>query len=72
MLKLIIWQATRKIAKSIHIEGHNIARYESDVADPASVYKDPARRALCLKMYGNICFDTRESYVNFPWSSERR
>ena len=50
----------------------NIARYEADVADPASVYKDPAGRALYLKMYGNICFDTRENYVNFPWSSERR
>lgn len=50
----------------------NIARYEADVADPASVYNDPARRGLYLKMYGNICFDTRGNYVNFPWSSERK
>ena len=50
----------------------NIARYEADVADPGSVYRDPALRALYLKMYGNICFDTRENYVNFPWSSERK
>ena len=21
-------------------------------------------------MYGNICYDTRDQYVNFPWSSE--
>jgi ribose transport system substrate-binding protein len=50
----------------------NIAQYESDLADPAGVYADPARRAAYLKMYGNICYDTRDRYVNFPWSSERR
>ena len=50
----------------------NIARYEADVADPGSVYRDPALRASYLKMYGNICFDTRENFVNFPWSSERK
>jgi ribose transport system substrate-binding protein len=49
----------------------NIAQYESDVADPGAVFKDPARRATYLKMYGNICYDTRDRYVNFPWSSER-
>lgn len=50
----------------------NIARYESDLADPGAIYADPARRALYLKMYGNICYDTRHQYVNFPWSSERK
>ena len=50
----------------------NISRYEDDVADPGSVYKDPARRASYLKMYGNICFETRDNFVNFPWSSERK
>lgn len=50
----------------------NIARYEADVADPASVYKDPVRRASYLKMHGSICFDSRANYVNFPWSSERK
>jgi ribose transport system substrate-binding protein len=48
----------------------NIADYERDVADPAAVYADPARRASYLKMYGNICFDTRQEFINFPWSSE--
>ena len=33
---------------------------------------DKARRDVYLKMYGNICYDTRDQYVNFPWSSERR
>ncbi len=50
----------------------NIAQYEADIADPGSVYRDPARRAAYLRMYGNICYDTRDQYVNFPWSSERK
>lgn len=48
----------------------NIAAYERDTANPGEVYADPARRASYLKMYGNICFDTRQQYINFPWSSE--
>jgi len=50
----------------------NIAQYESDLANPGGVYADPARRDAYLKMYGNICFDSRDQYVNFPWSSERK
>lgn len=50
----------------------NIAQYEADLADPASVYRDPMRRDEYLKMYGNICYDTRDQYVNFPWSSEQK
>ena len=50
----------------------NIARYEPEVADPESVYKDPALRASYFEMYGNICFDSRQHFVNFPWSSERK
>lgn len=48
----------------------NIADYERDSAEPAAVYADPARRASYLKMYGNICFDTRDEFIDFPWSSE--
>ena len=48
----------------------NIARYESDLENPGEVYRDPVRRDTYLKMYGNICYDTRDQYVNFPWSSE--
>jgi len=36
-----------------------------------AIYRDPARRDAYLRMYGNICYDTRDRYVNFPWSSER-
>lgn len=50
----------------------NIAQYESDTIDPASVYRDGKRRDEYLRMYGNICYDTRDQYLNFPWSSERR
>ena len=50
----------------------NIAQYEEDLANPGRVWADPARRAAYLKMYGNICYDSRDQYVNFPWSSERK
>ena len=50
----------------------NIAQYEADLADPAAVYADPVRRDSYLRMYGNICYDTRDQYVNFPWSSEAK
>jgi ribose transport system substrate-binding protein len=50
----------------------NIAAYEADLADPAAVYHDPVRRTAYLRMYGNICYDTRDRYINFPWSSERK
>ena len=50
----------------------NIAQYERDVANPGTVYSDPKRRNAYLRMYGNICFDSRDRYLNFPWSSERR
>jgi ribose transport system substrate-binding protein len=50
----------------------NIARYEADLENPAAVFNDPARRDAYLRMYGNICYDTRDQYVSFPWSSERK
>jgi ribose transport system substrate-binding protein len=50
----------------------NIGQYETDRADPAAVWRSPARRDSYLRMYGNICYDTLGQYVNFPWSSERR
>jgi len=56
----------------IALTSANIASYEADIGDPAKVYADPMRRDRYLRMYGNICYDTRDQYVNFPWSSERR
>ncbi len=48
----------------------NLAAYEADLANPDAVYSDLARRDAYLRMYGSICYDTRDQYVNFPWSSE--
>jgi ribose transport system substrate-binding protein len=49
----------------------NITQYEADLRDPASVFADPTRHAEYLKEYGNICFDHRDRFLNFPWSSDR-
>lgn len=54
------------------ITADNMAQYEADQADPGAVFADPVRRDGYLKMYGNICADTRDQYLNFPWSSEAR
>jgi ribose transport system substrate-binding protein len=54
------------------LTAQNIKQYENDIANPGAIYADPVRRASYLRMYGNICFDTRNRYINFPWSSERR
>ena len=56
----------------IALSRENMAKYETDLADPAAVFADPARRDTYLRMYGNICYDTRDRYLNFPWSSERK
>ncbi len=56
----------------IAITNENIAAYEADLVDPAAAFNDPIRRDSYLKMYGNICYDTRDQYVNFPWSSEAK
>jgi ribose transport system substrate-binding protein len=53
------------------LEAETLSKYEADLADPGAVYAEPARRGSYLRMYGNICYDTRENYINFPWSSER-
>jgi len=63
-------QAMDTLPQALTLE--NIGQYEADLADPAAVYADPVRRNLYLRMYGNICYDTRDRYLNFPWSSERR
>ena len=48
-----------------------VADFEKDMADPRSVYEDRERRGRYLQMYGSICYDTRDTFLNFPWSSER-
>jgi ribose transport system substrate-binding protein len=63
-------QAMDILPKALTLQ--NLDQYERDVADPGAIYRDPQKQASYLKMYGNICFDTRDQYVNFPWSSERK
>src|SRR5262245_6009959 len=69
------WLAGKSVPQAMDIlpivlTSGNLAHYETDLANPAAVYADPKRRAAYLKMYGNICYATRERYVNFPWTSE--
>ena len=52
------------------ITSENFSDYQRDLNDPGSVYADLGRRDAYLRMYGKICFDTKDEYVNFPWSSE--
>lgn len=71
------WLEGRSVPQAIDIlpkalTRSNIADYERDTANPGAVYADPQRRATYLRMYGNICFDTRDDFINFPWSSETR
>lgn len=63
-------QAMDILPKALTAE--NMAQYEIDLANPAAVFADAKRRASYLSMYGNICYDTRDRYVNFPWSSEKK
>ena len=70
------WMSGRNVPQAMDILPSaisltNIAQYESDLADPGRVWRDPTRRASYLRLYGNICYDTRDNYLNFPWSSER-
>lgn len=50
----------------------NIGQYEADVANPAAVWQSPEMRASYLRMYGNICYETRDQFLNFAWSSESK
>jgi len=69
------WLEGRSVPQAMDIlprmlNAENMSAYEADVADPGAVYGDAVRRDSYLRMYGNICYDTRENYLNFPWSSE--
>ncbi len=70
------WLEGRSVPQGMDIlpralDYENMSSYEADVADPGPVYADATRRDSYLKMYGNSCYDTREDYLNFPWSSEQ-
>lgn len=62
-------QAMDILPKVLTLE--NLAQYEADLRDPESVFATPAKHDEYLREYGNICFETRDQYLNFPWSSDR-
>ncbi|OYU37416.1 MAG: ribose ABC transporter [Pseudorhodobacter sp. PARRP1] len=69
------WLAGKSIPQAIDIlptalSALRLPAYEADIANPGAVFADPARRNSYLKFYGNICYDRRDNYLNFPWSSE--
>lgn len=71
------WLEGKRVPQAMDIlpfalTSENMAQYEADQADPGAVYADPVRRDAYLEMYGNICSDSRDLYLNFPWSSESR
>ncbi|MEO6298846.1 MAG: substrate-binding domain-containing protein, partial [Paracoccaceae bacterium] len=71
------WLEGKSIPQAIDIlpialTAQTLPQYKADIADPGAVYADAAKRDRYLKFYGNICFDSRENYVNFQWSSEQR
>jgi ribose transport system substrate-binding protein len=57
-------------ALPIALTSNNLMQYNADQAKPAAIYADPLKLSKYLKRYGNICYDSRDRYVNFPWSSE--
>ena len=59
-------------ALPIALSAANMVQYEADQADPGAVFADPARRDVYIKRYGNICADSADQYLDFPWSSEGR
>lgn len=70
------WLEGRSVPQAMDIlpralTAENMSDYEADVADPNAVYIDDVRRDSYLRMYGNVCYGTRENYLNFPWSSEQ-
>lgn len=70
------WIEGRSIPRAIDVlpfplTNANLGAYKADMADPGQVYRDPDRLASYVRMYGNTCADQKDSYVNFPWSSER-
>jgi ribose transport system substrate-binding protein len=69
------WLAGKSIPQAMDIlpialTSDNLQSYEADLDDPGAVFQDQGRRSRYLRMYGNICFDGRDQYLNFPWSSE--
>lgn len=71
------WLEGRSIPQAMDIlpialTSANLQQYEADLREPGRVFDDAQLLQRYLRMYGNICYDQRANYINFPWSSERR
>jgi ribose transport system substrate-binding protein len=69
------WLAGKSIPQAIDVlpialTADTLQAYESDLADPGAVVTNADRRDRYLRFYGNICYENRDDYLNFPWSSE--
>lgn len=70
------WQDGKSVPQAMDIlpkvlNAANLAAYQKDLTDPAAIFDDAARRNEYLRFYGNICFDSRDEFLNFPWSSDQ-
>jgi ribose transport system substrate-binding protein len=52
------------------ITSETLGDFQNDLAHPDAVYAEPTRKNSYLRMYGSICYDSRDQFVDFPWSSE--
>lgn len=69
------WLEGRSVPKGLDIlpfllSPTSLAQFEADALNPAGVADNPQRRAAYLRAYGNICYETRDQFVDFAWSSE--
>lgn len=70
------WQDGKSVPQAMDIlpkvlTSGNLDQYRKDLAEPGAIFADAARRDEYLKMYGNICFDSRADFLDFPWSSDQ-
>lgn len=69
------WLEGRSVPQGLDIlptllSRETVGQFESDALNPGEVVGNVQRRSAYLRAYGNTCFDQREEFVDFPWSSE--
>jgi ribose transport system substrate-binding protein len=69
------WLAGKSVPQGVDIlpsllSPESVATYERDIASPDAVFADGQRRSDYLRTFGNICYDSRAQFLDFPWSSE--
>ncbi len=69
------WLGGRSVPQGLDIlptllSRETVGQFEADALNPSQVVGNDQRRSAYLRAYGNTCFDHREEFVDFPWSSE--